>query len=203
MLTNEDYRLIGLISSERTGKSTYIHENIIKRGGYDWTKQVCVILTEGNPSCYDKITRVQSYDQLRKLKSGIVKFWDYTAKDEFAMLAEIRKLLQQGKLQNGLFVMEDAGIYLNSNTPTEVRSIVLSRRMFKIDVVAVFHSFIDYPSFMRRRTNHFIIGKNLDRMPLKKFEQLNYPNSDGLFEANERISQAENRFVKELVSTGL
>lgn len=207
MLKEEDYRLIGLIAEERTGKSTYIKQNIIESGAYDWRTQRCLILTEAEPSCYAGIKRVDSYDMLKKFSRGIIKFWDKNAKDEFDMMHKIRQLLQDGYLQNGLFVMEDAGIYLQPNTPSEIRSVVLSRRMFKIDVVAVFHSFRDYPAFMRRRTNHFIVGKNLDTITdAKELARMQFPNAQGLYDAHtaiqQRVAASGNRFIKQVVNTG-
>ncbi len=206
MLQTDAYVLIGVVATERTGKSTYIRDKIIRGGGYDFRKQTCIVLTEANPSCYDNYPRANTWEELERVKRGVVKFWDWKAEDEMEMMKKFRSLLQKGKFNNGLVVMEDAGIYLTSNTPTEVKSIVLSRRMYKIDVVAVFHSFRDYPPFMRRRTNHFIVGVNLDNFTkADELQALQFPAADKLFAANAEVqrSKTTNRFKKKLVSTGL
>jgi len=203
-LAEENYMLIGFISTERTGKSTYIRDKIIRGGGYDWKTQTCVIITEADPSCYAKYPRAHSWEELKKVKRGVVKFWDFEAADEIEMMKKFRALLQQGYFNNGLLVLEDAGVYLMSNTPKEIRSMVLTRRMYKIDVVAVFHSYRDYPTFMRRRTNHFIVGKNLDNFTeAKELDALQFPNAQGLFEANVKVQQSKDRFIKQLVQSGL
>lgn len=199
MLKNGDYKLIGIISSEGTGKSTFIKEKIINSAAYNWQEQRCLIITESEPKAYSSIKRVHDYNDLERLKKGIVKFWDWNAKDEFEMMENIRKIYQKGKLQNGLLVLEDSTIYLPPNTPNEIKSLIISRRMFHIDVVVASHSFKDYPAFLRRRTQLYVIGKMKEKVTEKKLEQLEYTSTEQLYEAYIKAQESNNRDVKILV----
>lgn len=202
MLKNEDYKLIAVISSEGTGKSTFINDKIIKSRAYDWKKQRCLIITESDPKAYSSIKRVHTYEELQRLKTGIVKFWDWE-NNEIEMMLKIRSLYQSGALQNGLLVLEDTTIYLGSNVPREIKSLVISRRMNKVDVVVASHSFSDFPSFLRRRTQHYIIGKMQEDLEEKNIELLKYPQSNRIYKAYLSAKKSTNRDVKVLVNQTL
>jgi hypothetical protein len=203
MLENGDYKLIAVISTEGTGKSTFIKEKIIDSKAYDWSKQRCLIITESEPKAYAHIRRVDSYEKMEALKKGIIKFWDWNATDEFEMMDKIRKIYQKGKLQNGLLVLEDSTIYLPPNTPTQIKSLIISRRMFHIDVVISSHSFNDYPAFLRRRTQLYVLGKMKEYITEKKLQQLGYSNTELLFKAYLQAQASPERDVKILVKDDL
>lgn len=96
MLERGDYKLIGVISSEGTGKSTYIKRKIIDSGAYNWHEQRCLIITESEPKAYQNIKRVHDYSQLERLEryrgKAPLRTLYLRGKSFRARLREIRKL---------------------------------------------------------------------------------------------------------------
>lgn len=174
---------IALLGINNTGKSTYIVNNILKN--YDFSKQKGIIVTETiDNKAYSKIKRADDYNQLRALRSGCVKFWDFDSPDDFAVLNSIHSIINEGHLRNGVMVFEDCTNYIDQNPHRIVKKFCVNHRMFGLDLFFTTHALSDLPKWFRKRMNYIVIFKTgEDFTGPKDIRQMGYRNSDAIYEA--------------------
>lgn len=204
-----DYGRTGIIGTNKTGKSTALLKVIRKT--YDLRHHRVLILVGSNPSAYDGIPRLTTYDELRRWESGMVKFWDYDHPGgPVGMIKELLKIIDEGNrngefyLQNGAIVFDDCSNYLESYVPREIRTFLGDHRHAHLDLFFVSHAITDFPSILRRRMMFYTLHKTLDPFTSEQdIVRLKYTNGVNLYKAWAMVMKDPDNFAKITIKTGV
>lgn len=173
-----------------TGKSTAIKSLFDL---YDLKQQRILIIAETDPPAYDKYKRVKTYEDLKRFKTGVVKFYDYE-NNPFEMLARIRNLYNEGYLRNGLCIMEDCTNYIDANPHRDVKAFIINHRMWDLDLIFATHAFSLLPKFMRKFMHSVTVFKTGDVFESERdLLRLGYMNH---FEMYNAFLKARHEFAK-------
>ncbi len=186
-----------------TGKSTVI-EKLFK--SYDLKTQRIVVIAETDPPAYEKYKRVKDYEDLKRFKNGVIKFYDYE-NNPYLMLSKLRELCNDGYLRNGLFVFEDCTNYVDSNPHRDVKSFIINHRMYDLDLIFTTHGLTLLPKFMRKFMHTITLFKTGEEFESERdLKSIGYMNSGALFsaykEASEQYRKGNKHFHK-TIATGL
>lgn len=210
---DDQYKKTGIIGDNGTGKSTMLL-NLMGQC-YDLKNHRVLILCGTTPKAYKNITRIETYEDLKKFRNGIALFWDYEV-DEITMLVKLIAIYQEGQqnfkkhpqqydlhyLHNGALVFEDASNYLETTLPKVIKAFLGNYRMYFIDLFFIAHTFTDFPSGLRRRMNYFIVYTTLEELSEKDFKSFRYPNYTALHQAWQKKRNDPDRFTPITITTG-
>lgn len=204
--SDDDYKRIAFIGKNKTGKSTVVIDMI--RKSYELNTHRVLLICDTDPKAYDGITRLYTYEQLRKFNHGIAKFFDYKC-DPAQMIENIIDIIREGQdkkekyLQNGCIVFDDCSNYIRTNPPVSITTFLGNHRMYHLDLFFTVHSIADLPALLRRRMSFFTLFKTLDSFTsYKKLETLNYPNAENIYKAWVQVMNDSNQYANLSITTG-
>lgn len=200
--TGRDRLANAIIGGKAQGKSTFIKKLIAL---YNGPTDKVIILTSQDPPAYAKFKRVHSIDEIKRLKKGVVKYYDYN--EPHNMINDLRDLATQGwetstghkKFTGGAVVFEDTTNYLEHNPPRGVKNFLVDHRMMELDLFFVTHALRFLPKFVRGMVSTITVFKTAETFNKpEEIRQLGYPNSDNLFNAWSEVMAAPktNEFIQ-------
>lgn len=210
---DDQYKKTGILGDNGTGKSTWLLSQIEK--SYDPRIHRVLIICDTTPKAYKHITRLKDYEDMRRFKSGIALFFDHSCAPE-QMLENIIDILREGQqnrddkfppethyLHNGAIIFEDCSNYIMANPKQCIRTFLGNYRMYQLDLFFIAHTLTDFPSFLRRRMNYYVIYKTLESLSDKSLERLKYPNHQNIYRAWVHVMNQSDRFKNMIIKTGL
>lgn len=187
MKTGRDRLANAIIGGKAQGKSTFIKKLIAL---YNGPTDKVIILTSQNPPAYEKFKRVQSIDDIKRLKKGVVKYYDYD--NPYQMINNLRDLATKGwetsqghqVFKTGAIVFEDTTNYLEHNPPRGVKNFLVDHRMMELDLFFVTHALRFLPKFVRGMVSTITVFKTAETFNKpEEVRTLGYPNSENLYNA--------------------
>jgi hypothetical protein len=169
MNNNRPHTSTIIVGRRFTGKSTYLATEIIPI--YLKQKKRIIIITATDPTAYEKIPRIYTFDNLRTWliddkQTPAVKF--YSSDDPFKMIKELNSFAQNEKIINNmLLIFEDATNYIDANPDRAVKNFLVNHRMYNCDLIFTLHAIEFIPPFFSKMSNYLTIFKTNDALTLQ------------------------------------
>lgn len=201
------FNLVGLVIGQRgTGKTLFVMGSkysaktsdqalnipglfdIAQRSG----KKVLIIDTLDHPA-YRSIPLLQQKD-FSKWNSGIVR--TYLEPDDIHKLVD--KINTSPHMNNTMIIFEDAGKYTEKTLPRPFKRLIIDSKQRNIDIIFMYHCFIDTPSNIFTKSDFIQLFKTEDSPVVRK-------NNLRLFEkvltAYEEVKNHGNNFYGKYIDT--
>jgi hypothetical protein len=202
------FNLVGLVIGQRgTGKSLFVtgskytskpeDKKLNIPGLFDTylnkkNMKVLVIDTLDHPA-YRKLPIIKQSD-FAKWNSGAVRI--FMEPDNIKKLVDLTN--RSNNLNNTLIIFEDAGKYTERTLPKEFKRLIIDSKQRNIDIIFMYHCFIDTPSNIFTKSDFIQLFKTEDTPHVRK-------NNIRLFEkvlkSHSIVNENNNKFFGKFIDT--
>lgn len=167
MRTNQ---VIVVIGDRSTGKTTWMKKNLILNRSLHHRKIIVDTFdsetwedmeTFDTPDNREIKVPIVALEELYKLPRGLFRTFH---KNTDLIINEIDRVMF-----NALIIMEDATRYVGNTLKGNIKDVIFDTKQRGIDIVLVFHSFVDVPTQLARNADVFVIFKTDEVLNRKKF----------------------------------
>lgn len=188
MTKEREVMFVLIIGAPGHGKTT-VAEKFVQRIGKSKT---LIIDPDGMEEKWfrHKLIDASNHDDVNNL-TGICR--SYSSSNTNQMFTNIFK-----NFRNGLLVLDDCRVYVESAVPVDLRNIFRRKRQMMTDIICIAHGFSDVPPFFFTFATHYILFRTEDKIERRK-DVLN--PFDKWKQIKQRVDQAalKNKYHYELI----
>lgn len=143
-----------------------------------------------------------AYRKLPVIKQPDFKKWNAGAVRIFMEPDNIKKLVnlinRSPDLNNSLIIFEDAGKYTGKILPDEFKRLIIDSKQRNIDIIFMYHCFIDTPSNIFTKSDFIQLFKTEDTPHVRKN---NLRLFDKVLKCHSEVNQHESKFFGKFIDT--
>ena len=179
-----------IVGAKGTGKSTKLCKIARAYAKANPDKKALIIDVNGSPA-YDGVKEIK-IDELRLLRSGLVKIVGTPTDGELAEIAKI--------YVDGLVVFEDCTKYIYGNPQPVIRGFLTDHRMRSCDLIFTFHSLKRVPPFFWEMCAYVTVLKTQETFAKSQNEN-RVPNYPAVADAFKKVQISKDRYYSVTVET--
>lgn len=154
--------------------------------------KVLIIDTMDHPA-YKRIPVMQP-KQFAGFRTGIYRTW----LPDDQMRQFVNKINHASHFNNTLLVFEDAGKYTEGKLPPEFKKLIIESKQRNIDIVFMYHCWIDTPSNIFTKSDYIQLFKTEDSPYCRRNRIRLY---DKVFEVHQQVQKHPSRFYSRFIDT--